>query len=43
MPDPVHICKIRIVPEKRTVKQAYVAPFPEPIRTTARRSCARSS
>ena len=33
MPDPVHISKIRIVPEKRTIKRAYVAPFATAIRT----------
>ena len=29
----VHVSKIRIVPEKPTVKRAYVDPFPAPIRT----------
>ena len=33
MSSPVHVSKVRIVPEKRTVKQAYVTPFPTPIRT----------
>jgi hypothetical protein len=33
MAEPVHVSKVRIVPEKRTVKQAYVAPFATPIRT----------
>jgi hypothetical protein len=31
--DLVHRAKIRIVPEKPTVKQAFVEPFPQPIRT----------
>jgi hypothetical protein len=29
----VHRSKVRIVPEKRTIKQAFVEPFPQPIRT----------
>lgn len=29
----VHVSKVRIVPEKRTIKQAYVEPFPQAIRT----------
>jgi hypothetical protein len=33
MGTPVHVSKIRVVPEKRTVKQAFVAPFPAAIRT----------
>ena len=33
MAEPVHVSTIRIVPEKRTVKRAYVEPFPTPIRT----------
>ena len=33
MGDLVHRSKIRIVPEKPTVKQAFVEPFPQPIRT----------
>jgi hypothetical protein len=33
MAEPVHVSKIRIVPERPTIKQAYVAPFPAPIRT----------
>jgi len=33
MTEPVHVSKIRIVPERPTIKQAYVAPFPTPIRT----------
>jgi hypothetical protein len=33
MSDPVHISKVRIVPEKPTIKQAYVTPFPAAIRT----------
>jgi len=30
---PVHVSRVRVVPEKRTIKQAYVEPFPQPIRT----------
>ena len=33
MGDLVHRAKVRIVPEKPTIKQAFVDPFPEPIRT----------
>jgi hypothetical protein len=33
MGDLVHRSKVRIVPEKPTVKQAFVDPFPHPIRT----------
>jgi hypothetical protein len=33
MGDVVHRSKVRIVPEKPTVKQAYVEPFPQAIRT----------
>ena len=33
MGDIVHRSKVRIVPEQPTVKQAFVEPFPEPIRT----------
>jgi hypothetical protein len=33
MGDLVHRSKVRIVPEKPTIKQAFVNPFPEPIRT----------
>jgi hypothetical protein len=33
MAEPVHVSKIRVVPEKPTIKQAYVEPFPTPIRT----------
>ncbi len=29
----VHRVKVRIVPEKPSVKQAFVAPFPQAIRT----------
>ena len=29
----VHVSKVRIVPEQRTIKQAYVEPFPQVIRT----------
>jgi hypothetical protein len=29
----IHRSKVRIVPEKPTVKQAFVEPFPMPIRT----------
>ena len=29
----VHLSKVRVVPEKRTIKRAFVEPFPEPIRT----------
>ena len=29
----VHVSKVRIVPEKLTIKQAYVEPFPQAIRT----------
>jgi len=31
--DLVHLSKVRIVPEEPTVKQAFVARFPQPIRT----------
>ncbi len=33
MGTPVHISKVRVVPEKPTVKQAWVEPFTQPIRT----------
>lgn len=33
MAAPVHVSRVRIVPEKRTIKQAYVEPFPQAIRT----------
>jgi hypothetical protein len=33
MGDVVHRSKVRIVPEKPTVKQAHVEPFPQAIRT----------
>jgi hypothetical protein len=29
----VHRSRVRIVPEQPTVKQAFVEPFPQPIRT----------
>ena len=29
----VHVSKVRIVPEKLTIKRAYVEPFPQAIRT----------
>jgi hypothetical protein len=29
----IHKSRVRIVPEKRTIKQAFVEPFPQPIRT----------
>jgi hypothetical protein len=33
MAEPVHVSKVRIVPERPTIKQAYVDPFPGVIRT----------
>jgi hypothetical protein len=33
MGDLVHRSKVRIVPEQPGVKQAFVEPFPQPIRT----------
>ena len=33
MGDIVHRSKVHIVPEQQTIKQAFVEPFPEPIRT----------
>ena len=33
MGDLVHLSKVRIVPEKPGVKQAYIEPFPQVIRT----------
>ncbi len=33
MGDLVHRSKVRIVPERPTVKHAFVEPFPHPIRT----------
>jgi hypothetical protein len=33
MGDLVHRSKVRIVPEKPTIKQAFVDPFPQAIRT----------
>ncbi len=29
----IHLSKVRVVPEKRTIKQAFIEPFPQPIRT----------
>ena len=29
----VHLSKVRVVPEKRTIKQAFIEPFPQAIRT----------
>lgn len=29
----VHRSRVRVVPEKKTIKRAYVEPFPEVIRT----------
>ncbi len=33
MASPVHVSRVRIVPEKLTIKQAFVEPFPQAIRT----------
>lgn len=29
----VHVSRVRIVPERPTIKRAFVEPFPDPIRT----------
>jgi hypothetical protein len=29
----VHLSRVRVVPEKRTIKQAFIEPFPQAIRT----------
>ena len=29
----VHLSKVRVIPEQRAIKQAFIEPFPQPVRT----------